>query len=154
MYQFEVDDVAAANASVVTVPRLPSIINHCWGGTMAMRRTTLESIDIRRYWAGAISDDAQMTRAFKEAGCEVYSPRQNLLLSPVAMSWSEALSFGRRQYRILLLHDRVIWTLAALGTIVPIAAAIEVITSLRWCQASVCTAGLSTAFASRSTKRN
>jgi Glycosyl transferase family 21 len=116
--------VAAANASVVTVPRLPSIINHCWGGTMAMRRKTLERIDIRRYWVGAISDDAQMTRAFKEAGYEVYSPRQNLLLSPVALSWSEALSFGRRQYRILWLHSPGIWALAALGTFFPIAAAI------------------------------
>ena len=116
--------VAAANASVVTVPRLPSIINHCWGGTMAMRRETLERIDIRRYWAGAISDDAQMTRAFKEAGYEVYSPRQNLLLSPVAMSWSEALSFGRRQYRIMLLHSPGMWALAAVGTLFPIAAAI------------------------------
>jgi Glycosyltransferase like family 2 len=116
--------VAAANASVVTVPRLPSIINHCWGGTMAMRRTTLESIDIRRYWAGAISDDAQMTRAFKQAGYPVYSPRQSLLLSPVAMSWREALSFGRRQYRILWLHSRDLWALAALGTFFPIAAAI------------------------------
>ncbi|MGH6853496.1 MAG: glycosyltransferase, partial [Methylocella sp.] len=116
--------VAAANASVVTAPRLPSIINHCWGGTMAMRRKTLERIDIRRYWAGAISDDAQMTRAFKEAGYGVFSPRQSLLLSPVAMSWSEALSFGRRQYRILLLHDSGIWALAALGTLVPAAAAI------------------------------
>jgi len=116
--------VAAANASVVTVPRLPSIINHCWGGTMAVRRETLERINIRRYWAGAISDDAQMTRAFKEAEYEVYSPRQNLLLSPVAMSWSEALSFGRRQYRIMLLHSPDMWALAAVGTIFPIAAAI------------------------------
>ena len=116
--------VAAANASVVTVPRLPSIINHCWGGTMSMRRTTLERIDIRRYWTGAISDDAQMTRAFKDAGYEVYSPRQNLLLSPVAMSWSEALSFGRRQYRIMLLHSPGMWALAAVGTIFPVAAAI------------------------------
>src|ERR1700719_1041954 len=116
--------VAAANASVVTVPRLPSIINHCWGGTMAMRRKTLERIDIRRFWAGAISDDAQMTRAFKQAGYEVFSPRQSLLLSPVAMSWSEALSFARRQYRIVLLHEPGIWALAALGTFFPIAAAI------------------------------
>ncbi len=116
--------VAAANASVVTVPRLPSIINHCWGGTMAMRHKTLERIDIRRYWAGAISDDAQMTRAFREAGYEIHSPRQNLLLSPVAMSWSEALSFGRRQYRILWLYSPGIWALAALGTFFPIAAAI------------------------------
>jgi Glycosyl transferase family 21 len=116
--------VAAANASVVTLLRLPSVKNHCWGGTMAMRRKTLERIDIRRYWAGAISDDAQMTRAFEEAGYQVYSPRQSLLLSPVAMGWSEALSFGRRQYRIMLLHDPGMWTLAALGTFFPIAAAI------------------------------
>jgi len=115
--------VAAANASIVTVLRLPSIINHCWGGTMAMRRTTLETIDIRRYWAGAISDDVQMTRAFKEAGHPVYSPRQSLLLSPVTMSWSEALSFGRRQYRFMLLHEPGMWALAAVGTIFPIIAA-------------------------------
>jgi glycosyltransferase involved in cell wall biosynthesis len=115
--------VAAANASVVTAPRLPSLFNHCWGGTMAMRRKTLERLDIRRYWAGAISDDAQMTRAFREAGFPVFSPRQSLLLSPVAISWREALSFGRRQYRILLLHDRGFWALAAVGTIFPIIAA-------------------------------
>lgn len=116
--------VAAANASIVTLPRLPSIINHCWAGTVAMRRTTLETIDIRRYWAGAIMDDGQMTRAFKDAGYPVYSPRQNLLLSPVALSWSEALSFGRRQYRFMLLHSPGIWAVAALGTFFPIAAAI------------------------------
>jgi Glycosyl transferase family 21 len=116
--------VAAANASLVTLPRMPSIINHCWGGTTALRNKTLERIDIRRYWAGAILDDAQTTRAFKDAGYPVFSPRQCLLLSPVAMSWSEALSFGRRQYRLMLLHDPGIWALAALGTFLPIAAAI------------------------------
>lgn len=115
--------VAAANASVVTVLRLPSIVNHCWGGTMAMRRETLERINIRRYWEGALSDDAQMTRAFNDAGYPVYSPRQSLLLSPVSMSWSEAFSFGRRQYRIVLLHDSGIWALAAAGVLFPIAAA-------------------------------
>jgi GT2 family glycosyltransferase len=115
--------LAAANASIVTMPRMPLIFNHFWGGTMAMRRETLERIDIRRYWAGAISDDVQMTRAFREAGFPVFSPRQSLLLSPVAMSWSEALSFGRRQYRILLLHDRGLWALAAVVTIFPIIAA-------------------------------
>ena len=116
--------VAAANASIVTLPRLPSLINHCWGGTMAMRRKTLEQIAIRRYWSGAISDDAQMTRACKDAQIPVFSPRQGLLLSPVAMSWSEALSFGRRQYRIIWLHDPRLWVFAAVGTIIPTAAAI------------------------------
>jgi cellulose synthase/poly-beta-1,6-N-acetylglucosamine synthase-like glycosyltransferase len=119
--------VAAANASIVTTPRLPSIINHCWGGTMAMRRKTLERIDIRRYWAGAISDDAQMTRAFKQTCCPVFSPRQSLLLSPISMSWKEAFLFGRRQYSILWTHTRVLWILAALGTAIPIAAALAAV---------------------------
>ncbi len=116
--------VAAANASIVTLPRLPSIINHFWGGTMAMRRKTLERIDVRRYWTGAISDDTQMTRAFNHAGCPIFSPRQSLLLSPVSVSWREALAFGKRQYRILWFESRILWILAALITAFPIAAAI------------------------------
>jgi Glycosyl transferase family 21 len=117
--------VAAANASIVTLPRLPSIINHFWGGTMAMRHETLERIDIRRYWTGAISDDTQMTRAFNRAECPIFSPRQSLLLSPVSVSWREALAFGKRQYRILWFEARTIWILAALITAFPIAAAIS-----------------------------
>jgi hypothetical protein len=115
--------VAAANASIVTLPRLPSFINHFWGGTMAMRRKTLERIDIQRYWTGAISDDTLMTRAFNRAGSPIFSPRQSLLLSPVSVSWREALAFGKRQYRILWFEARILWVLAALGTIFPIAAA-------------------------------
>lgn len=113
---------AAANASLVTLPRLPFIKNHCWGGTMAMRQEILERIAIRSYWSGALSDDAQMTRAFNHAAIPVHSPRQSLLLSPVSMNWLEALSFGRRQYRIIWLHDKGLWALAAIGTALPAAA--------------------------------
>ncbi len=119
--------VAAANASIVTLGRVPFIVNHCWGGTTAMRRKTLERIAIRRYWAGAISDDARMTRALRDSGIAVYSPRQSLLLSPAAMSWSEALSFGQRQYRLVWLHNPGLWTLAAFATILPVVAAIAAV---------------------------
>jgi hypothetical protein len=116
--------VAAANASIITLPRLPFVINYFWGGTMAMRRKTLEPIDIRRYWKGAISDDTQMTRAFREAKIPIFSPRQSLLLSPVSLSWREAFAFGVRQYRVLRFEGRTLWVLAALGTAFPVAAAI------------------------------
>jgi len=116
--------VAAANASIITLPRLPFILNHFWGGTMAMRRKTLERIGIRRYWKGALSDDTQMTRAFKEANIPFFSPRQSLLLSPVSLSWREAFAFGTRQYRVLWFEGRTLWFLAALGTAFPIAAAL------------------------------
>ena len=114
--------VAAANASIVTLPRLPFIINHFWGGTMAMRRKTLEQVGIRRYWKCAISDDTQMTRAFNEANIPFFSPRQSLLLSPVSLSWHDAFAFGKRQYRVLWFEGRTLWVLAALGTAFPLAA--------------------------------
>jgi hypothetical protein len=115
--------VAAANASIVTMPRVPVIINPCWGGTMAMRRATLEKTGVGRYWRGAISDDLQMTRALDAAGCAVYSPRQSLLLSPIAMDWAEAFAFGRRQYRMLLLHMPGLWLFALLVMAAPTVAA-------------------------------
>ncbi len=115
--------VAAANASIITLPRLPSVKNHCWGGTFAIRREALERLSIRRSWEGAFSDDAQMTLACKEARVPVFSPRQSLLLSPVAMNWREAFSFGCRQYRIIWIHDRGLWALAAFGTLLPLTGA-------------------------------
>jgi Glycosyl transferase family 21 len=123
--------VAAANASIITVPRVPSVINHFWGGTMAMRRKTLEQVGVRRYWANSLSDDTQMTRAFNEANIPFYSPRQSLLLSPVSLSWREAFAFGTRQYRVLWFEGRTLWVLAALGTAMPVAAALTAL-SLAW----------------------
>jgi hypothetical protein len=111
--------VAAANASIATLLRVPYVANACWGGTMVMSRAMLERVEIRRYWEGAILDDLQMTRALRDRGIMIFSPRQSLLLSPVAMSWREAFAFGIRQYRLVLTHDPDLWLLAALGTALP-----------------------------------
>lgn len=115
--------VAAANASIVTLPRIPDVINLCWGGATAVRRQTLERIDIAAYWRGAISDDLQMTRALDAAGCAIFSPRQSLLLSPIAMDWKEAFAFGQRQYRLMLTHVPMLWLFAAFVTGLPFIAA-------------------------------
>jgi hypothetical protein len=127
--------VAAANTSIATLLRVPYVANACWGGTMVMRRETLERIDIRRYWEGAILDDLQMTRALRDHGVMIFSPRQSLLLSPIRMSWREAFAFGRRQYRLVLTHDPDLWLLAALGTAVPVFSVVLAIVLL--CQGSL-----------------
>ncbi|MBV8850998.1 MAG: glycosyltransferase family 2 protein [Methylobacteriaceae bacterium] len=111
--------LAAANASIATLLRVPYVANACWGGTMVMRRTTLERIDIRRYWDGALSDDLQMTRALRDHKVMIFSPRQSLLPAPIAMDWRQAFAFGRRQYQLILTHDPDLWLLAALGTAIP-----------------------------------
>jgi glycosyltransferase involved in cell wall biosynthesis len=112
--------VAAANTSIVTLPRLPNPINLCWGGTMALRRETLEEIDIKKYWTGALSDDLQMTRALHDHGIKVFSPRQSLLLSPVAFDWASGFAFGVRQYRLLFWHFPLLWSIAAVFLLAPV----------------------------------
>lgn len=111
--------LAAANASIITMPRVAAAANMCWGGTMALRRDTLEKIGVERFWRGAISDDLQMTRALGAADCAISSPRQSLLLSPIAMDWRQAFAFGQRQYRLVLLHEPLLWLFAAGVTVLP-----------------------------------
>jgi hypothetical protein len=132
--------VAAANASIATLLRVPHVANACWGGTMVMPRATLERIDIRRYWEGAILDDLQMTRALRDHKVMIFSPRQSLLLSPISMSWRQAFAFGRRQYQLVLTHDPDLWLLAALGTAVPAISFAIAITLL--CQGSIFALGV------------
>ena len=108
--------LAAANASIATLPRrLPGVgfpRHLCWGGSMAMRQSTIEAIKLRDYWRGAVSDDLQMTAALRRAGIGVYAPRQGLVLSPVSSSWREFIAFGVRQYRLIWLHEPWSWTVA------------------------------------------
>lgn len=112
--------VAAANRSVVTLPRLPAPGNLLWGGTVALPRKTLEAIDIRTYWRGAVSDDLQMTRALHDHGVEFFSAFENLLLSPVAFDWASAFAFAIRQYRLLFLHFPGLWCIAAVLLVTPV----------------------------------
>ena len=64
-----------------------------------------------------------MTRALDAAGCAIFSPRQSLLLSPIAVDWKEAFAFGQRQYRLMLTHVPMLWLFAAFVTGLPFIAA-------------------------------
>jgi Glycosyl transferase family 21 len=100
--------LAAANASIATLPR--GLKSHlCWGGSVAMRRSTLEAIELRRRWIGAISDDLQLSAALRGAGIHAGAPRQGLLLTPVSVSWAGFFAFGVRQYRLVWIHQPASW---------------------------------------------
>ena len=104
--------LAAANNGIAALPRggLPMTI--VWGGSVAIRRTTLEAIRLEDYWRGAISDDLQMAEALRNAGLLAHAPRQALLLSPVCCSWPGFVAFGLRQYRLVWLHSPARWAIA------------------------------------------
>ncbi|MGP8032890.1 MAG: glycosyltransferase family 2 protein [Steroidobacteraceae bacterium] len=111
--------VCAANASIATLPRLHSL-NHAWGGTMALRRETLDALHMESVWQGSISDDLPLTTALKARGEAVVGPRELLLPTRVAYDWRGGLGFARRQYLLLRIYAPGLWALAATGTTLPL----------------------------------
>jgi hypothetical protein len=111
--------VCAANASIATLPRLRQL-NHAWGGTMALKRETLDGLDIECVWRGSVSDDLPLTTALKARGEDIVGPRELLLPTPVAYDWRGACDFARRQYLVLKIYAPALWALAAAGTTVPL----------------------------------
>ena len=106
--------LAAANASVAALPRGALPLTIVWGGSVAIRQGTLEAIRLREFWRGAISDDAQMAKALRQAGLLAHAPRQGLVLTPVSCSWRGLLGFAVRQYQMVYFHDWRAWAIAAL----------------------------------------
>jgi hypothetical protein len=104
--------LAAANGSIAALPRGLIPLTLVWGGSVAMKRSTMEAIRLKDYWRGAISDDAQMAGALRQGGLRAHAPRQGLLLTPVSCSWREFLEFGVRQYRLVYVHRPGAWAIA------------------------------------------
>lgn len=104
--------LAAADGGLAALPRGGLPLSIVWGGSVALRRGTLEAIRLRDFWRGAISDDSQMTQALRQAGLRSHTPRQGLVLTPVSCSWREFLAFGVRQYRFVWLDRPINWAIA------------------------------------------
>ncbi len=122
--------LAAANNAIAALPRGALALTQVWGGSVALRRATLEAIRLADYWRGAISDDEQMGLALRHAGLLAHTPRQGLILSPVACSWRGFLEFGVRQYRFVYLHNWRDWAVAVVVLWVPIVAFVQIAPSL------------------------
>ena len=122
--------LAAANNAIAALPRGALALTIVWGGSVAMRRATLEAIRLADYWRGAISDDEQMAIALRRAGLLAHAPRQGLVLSPIACSWRGFLEFGVRQYRFIYLHIWQDWAVAVIVLWIPVVAFVLIAPSL------------------------
>jgi cellulose synthase/poly-beta-1,6-N-acetylglucosamine synthase-like glycosyltransferase len=111
--------VCVINSSVATAARR-SAWNIAWGGSMVLRRQTVEALDLERCWGRAVLDDLPLSRAVKEAGIGLRSPRDTLVPGPVSFSWKDAIAFGRRQYLFVRMHAPLQWVMAAGATTLPL----------------------------------
>jgi cellulose synthase/poly-beta-1,6-N-acetylglucosamine synthase-like glycosyltransferase len=108
--------------SVATAPRSRRW-NLLWGGAMAISRSALDRIDLRRCWATTLLDDLVLTRAARRLEMVVDTPRQVLVESPVSHDLRSLFDFGRRQYLFVRVHAPRHWLLAGVTLMVPALAA-------------------------------
>jgi cellulose synthase/poly-beta-1,6-N-acetylglucosamine synthase-like glycosyltransferase len=104
--------VAAANNAIACIPR-SRFWNVAWGGSIAVKRSLLDRIEIASWWKGALSDDLQLTRALWSHGIRIVCPQGFIIPTPVDCDAIEGFEFGRRQYIITRTHLFRYWIFAA-----------------------------------------
>lgn len=110
--------VCAAHASFSLAPR-QRFWALAWGGSMALRQSYLDKIDLRGMWRGAVLDDLRLTRAAWTHGGTVLGPSALLLRTPVDYTWHDGAAFIRRQYIFIRIHTPRYWALAAAAVTIP-----------------------------------
>lgn len=87
-------------------------LNHAWGGTMAIRKETFESLKIADIWSGAITDDLTLSVAVKKAGLRVVFEPKCYSATCDALTWSSLFEFARRQFIITKVCKPGLWLMA------------------------------------------
>ena len=82
---------------------------------MAIKRSTVEAVDLLAYWQGSISDDYSLTAALRNAGLKIYYQPRCLVSSYGQCTWRELLEWSTRQIIITKIYAKRFWTLALLS---------------------------------------
>jgi cellulose synthase/poly-beta-1,6-N-acetylglucosamine synthase-like glycosyltransferase len=91
--------------------------NFCWGGSMAVRRATFDSLDIRARWDNALSEDYQVTRTVRRASLAIRFVPQCVIPCDGDASWPAFLTFARRQLIITRVCEPRLWATAVVVSV-------------------------------------
>ncbi|MBK8812241.1 MAG: glycosyltransferase [Acidobacteria bacterium] len=90
--------------------------NFCWGGSMAIRRSTFERVEMRERWRGTLSDDFAMTRAMNDNELAIAFVPRALSASVEGCGFRECLEFTTRQMKITRVYRSHLWKLTLVGS--------------------------------------
>jgi cellulose synthase/poly-beta-1,6-N-acetylglucosamine synthase-like glycosyltransferase len=105
------------NASVASALGADGRRNFCWGGSTAVRRETLERLDMKRRWRGTLSDDYALTRALHEANLPVRFVPACLTASLEDCTFRGLLEFTTRQIKITRVYAPHLWRLVLVSNL-------------------------------------
>lgn len=104
------------NASIASALGANTASNFCWGGSMAIRRSIFDELNIREQWAGTLSDDFAVTRAMNAAGRSICFVPRALTASIENCTFHELFEFTNRQMKITRVYATKLWLLSFVGS--------------------------------------
>lgn len=107
---------SAWNASIASALGPDTKSNFCWGGAMAIRRDTFDSVNMRDKWRGTLSDDFAVTKAVKDAGLKIIFVPQALTPSVEDCTFRELVEFTTRQMKIVRVCEPKLWLMTLFGS--------------------------------------
>lgn len=110
--------VCTIDRAAFLLPRFKARITRVvWGGSVALTRRAMVTMDLREALGRTISDDLSLVDAAKRAGLSIDTRSELLVPTAASLGVSAAWRFGVRQYRIIHIYRPWLWLLAC-GTIV------------------------------------
>jgi ceramide glucosyltransferase len=88
-----------------------------WGGSWAIRREVFDKIGLHSAWKGILCDDFVARRTLSLAKMQVRFEPACMVASPVDYTFSEAISFVRRQYLLCRFYGLGWWIFAVLAAL-------------------------------------
>jgi len=102
--------VAAIDRTMAVLPRIAAPL--VWGGTLALSRNALASLDLRHALAGTLSDDFTIGERAGTLGLRILTRRALLVPTPLAIGLAATWQFGRRQYQLVRLYRPSLFVLS------------------------------------------
>jgi Glycosyl transferase family 21 len=104
--------VTAIDRTIAIQPRL-SLARAIWGGSLAVTRRALETLDLPATIERALTEDLPIGDRAKETGLRVLTRRALRAPTPLDGGHRDLWRFGRRQYQLIRLYRPGLWSYAA-----------------------------------------
>jgi Glycosyl transferase family 21 len=121
--------VSSIDRAIAVLPRL-SQSRTIWGGSLAMTRQALEILDLPTTIGRTLTEDLPIGDRAAIAGLRVLTRRAIRLPTPLGGRFRDLWRFGRRQYQLIRIYRRGLWSFAAFVVTSDLIARILLLSSL------------------------
>lgn len=104
--------VAGIDRAIAVLPRVRQT-RPIWGGSLALTRHALEILDLPITIGRTLTEDLPIGDRAAETGLRVLTRRAVRVPTPLSGSVRDLWRFGRRQYQLIRLYRRGLWSFAA-----------------------------------------